>query len=149
MSQRLGQMRRQNGRSLMYLACWRIIKEYKADLFREAEGKWQIIPANVISAIEQHYPEVKLDEVRFAARIDTRHGDDITWGNRIFFSKPKHPETVIDFRKYAYTRVLLHELEHVVQYHRRGEEAFLGEYILKAAGKIIEKKVSTFTTILT
>jgi hypothetical protein len=94
----------------------------------------------VVNRIARHYPEIKVDEVMFAPAIDTRHGDHITWGNRFFYSKTKIPDPVIDFTKVVHTGVMLHELEHVVQYHRRGEEAFLGEYILKAAGKIIEKR---------
>jgi hypothetical protein len=114
---------------MIYLLCWRIIKEYKADLFKQAEGKWQSIPRNVVARIAQHYPEIKVDEVMFAPAIDTRHGNHITWGNRFFYSKSKIPDTVIDFTRPDHTSVMLHELEHVVQYHRRGEEEFLGEYI--------------------
>jgi hypothetical protein len=124
----------------IYLICWRIIREYKADLFRQAEGKWQSIPANVVNRIAHHYPEIEVDKVMFAPAIDTRHGQHITWGNRFFYSKKITPDTIIDFTEYRHASVLLHELEHVVQYHRRGEEAFLGEYILKAAGKIIQKR---------
>ena len=121
---------------LIYLLCWRIIKEYKAHLFREANGKWENIPSNFVKAVSKHYPEIDVGSVQYATGVNTIHGDTITWEDRIFT-----PKKSIDLSITEDASLMLHELKHTVQYKKRGgDQAFLGEYILKAAGKIIEKR---------
>jgi len=76
---------------------------------------------------QPHYPQIDLARVRFAHNVRTVHGRAITWHYHMFF-----PWNV-DLTQKGDVFVMLHELEHVVQYEvRGGEEAFLREYIQKA-----------------
>jgi hypothetical protein len=118
---------------LMYTALWPVIERYKNHLFNQAEGRWKSLPQWLVDGVQRYYPEINLDSVRYAENINTIHNQAITWHYHIFFP--------INVNFYSTQDVLwmLHELEHVVQYQRRGgEQAFLSEYIWKTPGKIIE-----------
>lgn len=123
-----------NAKRLVYAAFWPVIERYKAHLFNQGKGRWQTLPESLIAAAQQHYPEINLRGVRYATGVDTVHGQAITWNDAIFF--PRN----VDVNAYDDLRLMLHELEHVVQYRRRGgDQAFISEYVLKAPGKVIER----------
>jgi hypothetical protein len=104
-----------------------IIARYKRHLFGQGEGRWQALPCALIAVAQPHYPQIDLARVRFAHNVRTVHGRAITWHYHMFF-----PWNV-DLTQKGDVFVMLHELEHVVQYEvRGGEEAFLREYIQKA-----------------
>jgi hypothetical protein len=104
-----------------------IIARYKRHLFGQGEGRWQALPCTLIAVAQPHYPQIDLTRVRFAHNVRTVHGRAITWHYHMFF-----PWNV-DLTQKGDVFVMLHELEHVVQYEVRGsEEAFLREYIQKA-----------------
>ncbi|WP_410010366.1 DUF4157 domain-containing protein [Phyllobacterium sp. A18/5-2] len=94
-------------------------------------NRFQGLPRDFI-AVSQQYYQVDLKKVGYATGIDTVHGDAITWNNRIFF-----PEASLNFAKFADVHLMLHELEHVVQYRRKGEKQFLTEYISAVPAEII------------
>jgi hypothetical protein len=111
-----------------------IVAQYKAHLFRQAEGRWQTLPTSFIKSFADSYT-VNLRKVQYATNIDTVHDQAITIGNKVFFPK--------DFNIYSRSdkKLMLHELEHVDQYERKGgEDVFIAEYITKAALKIIERR---------
>ena len=109
--------------------------EYRRSLFRQADGNWTALPSWFQNDFKEHYPGLDLSKVRYVEGIDTKHGQAITIGNRIFF-----PDSIrLTYR--SGKRLMLHELEHVVQYQRRGgEDAFIPEYLLKGAAEIINRK---------
>lgn len=112
-----------------------LVQRYKKHLFDQGEDRWQPLPCALISAAQPHFPLIDLTRVRFANDISTLHGRAITWHYHIFF-----PWT-IDLTNKADLFVMLHELEHVVQYEQRGgEQAFLREYIQKARALAIAKR---------
>ena len=104
-----------------------IITRYKRHLYGQGEGRWQALPCALIIAAQPHYPQIDLARVRFAHNVHTVHGRAITWHYHLFF--PWH----VDLTRKGDVFVMLHELEHVVQYEvRGGEQVFLREYIRKA-----------------
>lgn len=111
-----------------------VLNRYKAHLFDQARSRWQRLPESFVQAAQRFYA-VDLRRVRFATGIDTVHGQAITWGNEIFF--PQHRLDLSGSR--SDVELMLHELEHVVQYNRRGVDRFLSEYALKAVGKLIQR----------
>ena len=120
-------------RRIPYRAVWPIIERYKAHLFNQAQNRWNVLPPQLIQSVQPYY-SVDLRNVRFATNINTVHGSAITWDNFIFF--PRH----VNLSNRGDLRWMLHELEHAVQYQRRGGyRALIGEYALKAMGKIIER----------
>ncbi|WP_178133967.1 eCIS core domain-containing protein [Vineibacter terrae] len=89
----------------------------------------------MVTGVGRYYPEIDLRKVRFAVDINTGHGQAITIGYRIFFPRK------IDLDDRNDVLLMLHELEHVVQYERRGGiRPFLAEYIAKIPTKIIERR---------
>lgn len=73
--------------------------------------------------------------MRYAEEIDTVHGQSITIGDEIFIAD------TVDLSTQAGQKHMLHELEHVQQYRRKGGvDAFLSEYLLHGAGKIVEQR---------
>ncbi|MBP2489147.1 hypothetical protein JOH50_004874 [Rhizobium leguminosarum] len=112
-----------------------IIEAYIADLRNQAEGRWKSIPDWVSVEFGDRYPEIDFGDIRFATGIDTRHGQAITIGDEIFFPRGINTSYRADLE------LLLHELEHVIQYRRRGGiDAFVSEYILHVSGSIIAKQ---------
>jgi hypothetical protein len=115
----------------MYLAP--VVERYKQHLFNQGEGRWQKLPPYFVLTVQRHYPGINLDNVRYATNVNTLHGKHITWHNHIFFV------TDIDLTRDSDVTLMLHELEHVLQYERRGgEQPFVGEYVLKSVGKVIQ-----------
>lgn len=111
-----------------------IVERYKQHLFNQANGRWQTLPFDFINAAQRFYPGIDLHRVRYAEGINTLHGQAITWHYHIFFPDVIDLATENDFE------LMLHELEHVVQYDQRGgEREFISEYILKVPGKVIER----------
>lgn len=121
-------------RRIPYSAVWPIMDRYKAHLFNQAQGRWQTIPSGLLEMVQSEY-SVDLRAIRYATNIDTVHGQAITWENSIFFPR------AINLDDNGDLHWLLHEIEHAVQYQRRGgfRELF-GEYILKSMGKVIEEQ---------
>jgi Domain of unknown function (DUF4157) len=108
-----------------------IVDGYIGFLNNQVGSNARTLPDEFISPIQQFY-SVNLRNVRYATNINTIHGSNITIGNMIYFVND------IDFNDSADAQLAYHELEHVVQYARRGGiEPFLAEYILKAGGSIL------------
>ena len=104
-----------------------LIKRYKRHLFGQGRDRWQALPCALISIAQPHYPQIDLTRVRYADSVSTLHGGAIAWHYRVFFPWK------VDLTRKTDLFVMLHELEHVVQYEvRGGEQAFLSEYIQKA-----------------
>lgn len=121
--------------NLAYSTVAPIVDQYIQFLERQGDGRWLGIPPGIINAISSQYPEINLSNVRYATGINTAHGQAITIGNSIFFPGELNLNN-------AYDQILLfHELEHVVQYQRRGGiRQFLAEYIFKVPCKIIQMR---------
>ncbi|RVH15324.1 hypothetical protein [Sinorhizobium meliloti] len=110
-----------------------IIERYKSHLFNQGEGRWKSLPQWLVVAAQPHYPEINLSSVRYAENVNTLHGRHIAWHYSIFYTRDINTDSSNDLH------LMLHELEHVVQYERRGgEQPFLSEYVLKAPGKVLE-----------
>src|SRR5262249_20439060 len=116
-------------------AVWPIIGSYKASLNAQAVGRWQSLPENFIRVAQQYYPQINLRAVRIATNINTLHGQAITFFYDIYIPGG------LDWTTRSTVSLILHELEHTVQYaNRGGEQPFLSEYIAKAIGQIIQNK---------
>ncbi len=114
-----------------YEAVRPIVQQYLHFLETQAYRHWKTLDPDFINDWQSDY-SVDLRQVRYATSINTVHGEAITIGYNIFFPNE------IDISYKDDEELMLHELEHVVQYSRRGGvEPFLSEYILKSAGKII------------
>jgi uncharacterized protein DUF4157 len=121
--------------STLYSQLAPIVDQYIAYLENQGNGRWQGIPTAISSKIAQYYPDDNLNAVRLAMNVNTVHGQAITIGNDIFF-----PRT-LDLNDRSDIQILLHELEHVGQYARRGGvRPFLAEYIAKIPGKVIAQR---------
>jgi hypothetical protein len=121
--------------SALYSQLAPIVDQYIGFLENQGNGRWQGIPSEISTKISQYYPNDNLSAVRLAMNINTIHGQAITIGNDIFF-----PRT-LDLTDRGDIQILLHELEHVGQYARRGGvRPFLAEYIAKIPGKIIAER---------
>ncbi len=120
---------------LSYEAVRPIVDSYRSGLASQANGRWIYLPGKIKSKINTYYPEIDLDRVRYAENIFTVHGQAITIGYSIYFPYDMDLDQPDDLK------LMLHELQHVVQYEKRGgEEPFLAEYIAKSAGKIAERQ---------
>lgn len=107
-----------------------IVEAYKQHLISQVR-QWYRLDPRTIAKIQPFY-SVDLNSIEFAYGINTVHGAHITFGNRIFFTQTLNMLAPADLH------LMYHELEHSVQYQNRGgESAFIGEYILKAAGQIL------------
>ena len=112
-----------------------IFDSYRIHLNNQANGRWQPLPESFVSAAQSIYTGVNLKSVRYSTNINTLHGQAITIENSIFF--PRN----IDFSNYDDVEWMIHELEHVLQYQRKGGlENFIPEYLVKGLGKIIQKR---------
>src|SRR6266511_797682 len=90
-----------------------IMGNYFASLDQQASGHWRSFTDAFVRDVQPFY-EVDLRAVRFATGINTGHGAAVTYGNRIYFPRQ------IDLNYRDDLMWMLHELEHVVQYKRRG-----------------------------
>jgi Domain of unknown function (DUF4157) len=116
---------------LGYQAIRPVIDQYIGYLRNQAGQNYGLIPPALIAKIQPFYP-VDLRAVRFAFNINTVHGLHITIGNEIYFTE------TLNFSSTRDARTLYHELQHVVQYARRGGiEPFMTKYVLKSGGSII------------
>jgi hypothetical protein len=108
-----------------------IVTAYKVSLEGQVQA-WYSLDPNMINSIAPFYPEINLNSVRFATGINTKHGAAITFAYKIYFPR------ALNFNDANDLFWIFHEIEHSVQYKRRGgEPAFLAEYVAKAAGRII------------
>jgi hypothetical protein len=111
-----------------------LIDTYIADLRTQAKGRWNSLPNWVLWEFSNKY-SVNLQQVRYATGINTWHGQGVTVGYEIFFPRG------IDLSQRADLEWLLHELQHVDQYERKGGiDAFITEYLLHASGEVIASR---------
>lgn len=87
---------------------------------------WERLPRALIQDVQRFYRGVNLDNVRFAENVKTINARAVTMGNLIYFRGR------IDFRSDHDLWLVLHELEHTVQYRGETRSAKLCEYTLKA-----------------
>lgn len=117
-----------------YVTLWPAVEAYKKSLFDNI-GARKKLPEWLIESVKNQYPEVDLNSVIYVEDANTIHGQNITWENHIFFVRK------INFKDKEDLRLVLHELEHVVQYKNRGGyKPLISEYIKKSAGKIVQYK---------
>ena len=120
-------------RRLGYRVLWPVIERYKHHLFNQGNGRWRRLPPHLIQGVQRFY-SVNLNGVKYATNINTIHGQAITWENSIFFPRE------IDLSRRNDLHWMLHELEHTVHYQRKGGyKGLIGQYGLKAIGKMIER----------
>lgn len=116
-------------------AARQIVQAYKQGLVAQAtaKGKWMPVPEEFIKSYAYAFPGVNLREVRVATGINTIHGQAITFATQIFL-----PQASLDLKDRDDRILLLHELEHTLQYQRKGgEQPFVDEYLRKGAGQIV------------
>lgn len=110
-----------------------LVATYIGALEAQAAGHYKQIPETIRGLLVAAYPDVNLDDVRFAESINTGHGAAVTLGSQIFFPRKVnlfHPDDL---------RWLLHELQHCQQYVKHGGVAqFLVHYIGNFAGNVIK-----------
>jgi len=112
---------------------WPIMMQYKQGLISQTRGQWFGLPETFIEDFASYYPEINLRQVRYATNINTVHGQAITFANLIFFPSRINLDTE------AGIKLMLHELQHTVQYRLKGgEQQFLSEYGMHALGHIIQ-----------
>lgn len=110
-----------------------VVDQYLGYLDQQAMGKLKSLPPDVTAKLQPFYPELALNEIQYAEEINTRHGQNMTVEKTIYFVGK------VNFGIVADDALLTHELQHSVQYARRGGRAqFLAEYIAKAAAEIIK-----------
>ena len=92
-------------------------------------GNWYSLPPELINAVQSQY-SVDLSGVRYSKNIRTSNGDAQTFGNFIYFPYQ------VDLSNRDNLWVMLHELEHVVQYAHAtsGSDGWICEYLGKAIG---------------
>lgn len=121
-------------------------------LHAQANNRWQKLPPKLKGVLRdyfkgnRHWPlRYDLDNVRFATRIQTLHGLAITFENNIFFPRDINLESRAD------VRLMIHELEHTMQYAARGGLGpFIANYIVnstEATAQVIAEGRIDFTRI--
>jgi hypothetical protein len=111
------------------------IVSYMNFLYRQADGRWQHLPPEFIHDFQPNYPEINLQNITYATNINTIHGMNMTILNNIYFRAD------LDFSSRSDRQLVLHELQHSVQYARKGSlEAFLTEYAGQAAVEVMTGK---------
>ena len=118
-------------------SCAALTNAYMDTLENSARGRWKSLPARLLfQDIADLYPQANVSTVRYAENVDTIHGAAVTYGQDIFFPRIIDPMNNTDDMHW-----LLHELEHVQQYARRGSKSKLVcEYQAKSIGKMLQKK---------
>ncbi|WP_425906278.1 eCIS core domain-containing protein [Nitrobacter sp. TKz-YC02] len=112
-----------------------VVDNYFGYLQTQAKHRWRSIPKEIIQSVSHHYTPINMEHIRFATGINTVHGQAITVGNDIFFPGD------IDLDTKEGVELLFHEVEHSVQYAKRGGvRPFIAEYVAKSAGKILQKR---------
>jgi uncharacterized membrane protein len=117
-----------------YYALWPVLDRYRNDLQNQARGRWKKLPRRFINEAQKHY-SINLDNIQYAENIETWHGAAITIENRIYFP------IMINLQDQSDVYWMLHEIEHSVQYARRGGyKSLMSEYAIKSVAKIIENQ---------
>ena len=112
-----------------------ILASYLAYLEQQANGRLKSIPSELANWLAAHY-NVDVGSVRYAENIDTVHGQGITVGSHIYFTKGVDLIGSRDDINW-----LFHELEHCVQYQTLGGVGpFMAKYAVQCAAEIISKK---------
>ncbi len=128
----LENIRREGGNAFEYVKSYvqqglvpPLIREYTAYLeFQGNQKGWKQLPIDHRVILQPHY-KVSLPSIRYAENIDTVHGQAITIGDKIYF-----PDT-IDLYDKAGLHLMMHELEHTVQYQTLGGVTpFLIKYLI-------------------
>lgn len=102
------------------------IQAYISALYKQSEGKVKSFSPEFISMVQPYY-DVDLNGLTYADDMNTGHGMTVAYCDRIFFVG--HGNVWKDWNE---LHLALHELEHTVQCKKRGAQAYLAEYILKA-----------------
>jgi hypothetical protein len=110
-----------------------LAQAYIEGLYRQAEGQVQSFSPDFIRFIQPYY-DVNLSDVTYAENIDTGHGMTLAYCDRIFFVPTIDPEQDKDSLK-----LVLHEMEHIVQCKKRGKRTFLAEYLVKGAVEMVNR----------
>jgi|GEM_PF-5573169 len=128
----LENIRREGGNAFEYVKSYvqqglvpPLVREYTAYLeFQGNQKGWKQLPIDHRVILQPHY-KVSLPSIRYAENIDTVHGQAITIGNKIYF-----PGTIDVYDK-AGLHLMMHELEHTVQYQTLGGVTpFLIKYLV-------------------
>jgi hypothetical protein len=114
-----------------------LARGYIADLEYQAQGRLYPFTDEFINLVQAYYPEINLRNVRFADDINTGHGMTLATCNRIYFAPGMRGSV---WRDRSQLRLVLHELEHVVQCQRRGETVYLAEYLVKAGADVVKNR---------
>jgi len=121
--------------SFAYQQMSAIVDGYITYLRGQGHGRWKHLPQEIVQAVQYRYPMTNLSAVTYAENINTIHGQHITIGNEIYFTRN------IELSEYDDLELMFHELEHVLQYARRGGvRPFLAEYILKVPSLVISHR---------
>jgi hypothetical protein len=108
-----------------------IIENYIGFLQNQVGKNVQSLDEDFIADVQAFYP-LDLHNVRYATNINTIHGASITIGNMIYCTHD------IDLTDDDDAALAYHELQHVVQYARKGSvDSFMTEYVLNAGGSIL------------
>jgi Domain of unknown function (DUF4157) len=108
-----------------------IIENYIGFLQNQAGNNVQTLDEDFVARVQPFYP-INLRNVRYATNINTIHGSNITIGNMIYFTND------IDLNDDDDAALTYHELQHVVQYARKGSvDAFMAQYVLQAGGSVL------------
>lgn len=108
---------------------------YMADLEYQAQGRLSPFSNEFVNLAQSYYPEINLRAVLYADGINTYHGQNVGYCNRIYFTPASRGNL---WQDKSQLRLVLHELEHVVQCNRRGADVFLAEYVVKAAADVVK-----------
>jgi hypothetical protein len=110
------------------------VKAYLDGLYRQAEGRVKPLPSDFVRLTQPYY-DIDLSRITFAENINTGHGMNLAYCDRIFFI-----ESIDPFNNKSDLTLILHEMEHLVQCQKRGRDAFLAEYILKGATEVVKNQ---------
>ncbi|MBB3239201.1 hypothetical protein FHW68_000673 [Pseudomonas sp. Tn43] len=107
------------------------VQAYITALYKQSDGKVKPFSPEFISMVQPYYG-VDLNGLTYADDINTGHGMTVSYCDRIFFVG--HGNVWQDKSELHHA---LHELEHSVQCKRRGSQAYLSEYVLKAGLDVV------------
>jgi hypothetical protein len=108
------------------------VQIYIDGLYKQSAGKTQSFSPEFVSLVQPYY-STDISGITYANDINTGHGMNVAYCDRIFFTG--HGSVWVDKNE---LRLTLHELEHTVQCQKRGKTTFLAEYVLKASADIIK-----------
>ncbi len=108
------------------------VQVYINSLYSQTSGRVKAFSPEFISMVQPSYG-VDLTGLTYVDDVDTGHGMTVSYCDRIFFVG--HGNLWQDKNELHH---VLHEVEHTVQCKRRGAQAYLSEYILKAGLDVVK-----------